>query len=59
MSVQIKPIGGCSMCEKCEWVRGKYFCGKTKLTDKQLHNRNGYCSGFVPKRKLNREDGEA
>ena len=44
-----KQTGGCLKCEKCEWVRGKNFCGNKKLTDKQLYNDKGYCSDFVPK----------
>lgn len=47
--VQVKPTGGCIKCAKCETVRMWHYCGRTKLTDKQLYNDKGYCSKFVPK----------
>ena len=49
MSDFVKPTGGCIKCAKSEWVRTAYFCGKKKLTDKQLYNDKGYCSKFVPR----------
>lgn len=42
--------GGCIKCAKCECVRTACFCGRTKLTNKQLYNTKGYCSEFVPKK---------
>ncbi len=43
--------GGCIKCAKCEIVRTAYFCGRKKLTEKQVYNSNGYCSEFIPKKK--------
>ena len=40
---------GCSSCKKCEFIRTSAFCGKTKLTQKQLYSKNGYCSEYEPK----------
>lgn len=45
----VKPIGGCIGCKKAEWVRGVYYCGRKKLTQKQLFNKLGYCSEFKEK----------
>ena len=56
MSNMVKPTGGCIKCAKSEWVRTAYFCGKKKLTDKQLYNDKGYCSEFEP-RAERRTDG--
>ena len=51
MSDLIEPTGGCITCAKCEKVRLSHFCGRRKLTDKQLYNTKGYCSKYVPKEK--------
>lgn len=40
---------GCSSCKKCEFIKTNAFCGKTKLTQKQLYSKNGYCSHYEPK----------
>ena len=37
---------GCIHCKKCKNIRNNYFCGNTKLTQKQLYNDKGYCSEF-------------
>ena len=55
MSDLIEPTGGCITCAKCEKVRLSHFCGRRKLTDKQLYNTKGYCSKFVPKEKKKEE----
>lgn len=37
-----KPTPGCIKCKKCEGpigIRGSFFCGKTRLTEKQLFNK--------------------
>ena len=49
---QVKPTGGCIKCAKCEAVRRWHYCGKTRLTEKQLYNDKGYCSSFVAKKPL-------
>ena len=48
MSKFAKPTGGCIKCAKSKFVRTGYFCGNKKLTEKQLFNKKGYCSDFVP-----------
>ena len=48
MSNFVKPTGGCIKCAKSKFIRTGYFCGNKKLTDKQLFNKKGYCSNFVP-----------
>ena len=40
---------GCSTCSKCKWIRNSAFCGTTKLTEKQLYAKNGFCSTYKPK----------
>jgi len=40
---------GCSTCAKCKWVRNSAFCGTTKLTEKQLYAKNGFCSEYEQK----------
>ena len=40
---------GCSTCSKCKWIRNSAFCGTTKLTEKQLYAKNGFCSNYEPK----------
>ena len=54
----IKPTGGCIKCAKCTHVRTSFFCGNTKLTNKQLYNEKGYCSKFVPKCGAKMERGD-
>lgn len=49
-----KPTPGCLKCKKCEGpigIRRTFFCGKMRLTEKQLYNKTGYCSRFEPKEK--------
>ena len=55
-----KPTPGCFKCKKCEGpigICGKFFCGNMRLTEKQLFNKNGYCSRFEPKQPI-KEDKE-
>ncbi len=56
MSNMVKPTGGCIKCAKSERVRTAYFCGKKRLTDKQLYNDKGYCSEFVPRAERRTDD---
>ena len=42
---------GCSTCSKCKWIRNSAFCGTTKLTEKQLYAKNGFCSTYEPKKE--------
>ena len=53
-----KPTGGCIKCAKCTHVRTSFFCGNTKLTNRQLYNEKGYCLEFVPKCGAKMERGE-
>lgn len=41
--------GGCIHCARCEFVRTSFFCGRKRLTMKQVYNTKGYCSDFKPK----------
>ena len=41
--------GGCINCARCERVRTSFFCGRSRLTMKQVYNTKGYCSRFKPK----------
>ena len=41
---------GCSTCSKCKRIRNSAFCGTKKLTEKQLNNKNGFCSGYEQKK---------
>ena len=43
---------GCSICSKCKWIRNSAFCGTTKLTEKQLYAKNGFCSTYEPKEEV-------
>lgn len=45
----LKPTGGCLSCKKAELVRGEYYCGSKRLTQRQLFNKYGYCSEFKEK----------
>ena len=56
MSNFVKPTGGCIKCAKSKFIRTGYFCGKKKLTDKQLYNDKGYCSEFVPRAERRTDD---
>ena len=40
---------GCITCQKCEQVRSNFFCGRTRLSQKQLYNKHGFCSDYEPK----------
>lgn len=39
---------GCITCKKCEQVRINFYCGRTRLTQKQLY-KHGYCSKYEPR----------
>ena len=43
---------GCITCRKCEQVRSIFFCGRTRLSQKQLYNKHGFCSDYEPKEKI-------
>lgn len=51
MDKLVAPTGGCIKCIHCEKVRTHYFCGGTKLGEKQLYNELGYCSKFEDRNK--------
>ena len=44
-----KPTGGCTKCRHCEKVRGNYYCDRTRIPYKAVHNERGYCSKFEPR----------
>ena len=46
---------GCLSCKNCEFIRTSAFCGNTKLTQKQLYSKAGYCSHYEPKDTNNPE----
>ena len=46
---------GCLSCKNCEFIRTSAFCGNTKLTQKQLYSKTGYCSHYEPKNTNNPE----
>ena len=46
---------GCLSCKNCEFIRTSAFCGNTKLTQKQLYSKTGYCSHYEPKDTNNPE----
>ena len=48
--------GGCINCARCERVRTSFFCGRSRLTMKQVYNTKGYCSKFKPKE--GKKDGQ-
>lgn len=54
-SEMVKPTGGCIRCKKAKWVRSSCYCGRTRLTQKQLFNKNGYCSEFEEKQEKNND----
>ena len=37
---------GCISCVNCKAIRNSYFCGNTRLTEKQVFNTKGSCSNF-------------
>ena len=39
---------GCITCRKCEQVRINFYCGRTRLTQKQLY-KPGFCSKYEPR----------
>ena len=43
---------GCITCRKCEQVRSNFFCGRTRLSQKQLYNKHGFCSDYEPKEQI-------
>ena len=42
---------GCISCTNCKVIRNHYFCGNTRLTEKQVFNSKGHCSNFKNKRQ--------
>ena len=44
--------GGCITCRKCEQVRINFYCGRKKLSQKQLYNTHGFCSNYEPKEQI-------
>ena len=44
------PTEGCLKCRRSERVGrgGKWFCGKTRIPEKALYNKKGYCARFYP-----------
>ena len=44
--------GGCINCRKCEQVRINFYCGRKKLSQKQLYNTHGFCSNYEPKEQI-------
>lgn len=58
MAEYVAPTGGCLKCARCESVGWGHYCGRTKLTNKQLYNTKGYCSKFIPRGKQEIRDGE-
>ena len=43
---------GCITCKKCEQVRLNFYCGRKKLSQKQLYNKYGFCSDYEPKEQI-------
>lgn len=43
---------GCISCVYCKVIRNHYFCGSTRLTEKQVFNSKGYCSNFKNKKSI-------
>jgi hypothetical protein len=43
---------GCITCRKCEQIRSNFFCGRTRLSQKQLYNKHGFCSDYEPKEQI-------
>ena len=43
---------GCITCRKCEQVRINFYCGRKKLSQKQLYNTHGFCSNYEPKEQI-------
>ena len=39
---------GCITCKKCEQVRLNFYCGRKKLSQKQLYNKYGFCTRYEP-----------
>lgn len=46
---------GCITCRKCEQVRSNFFCGRTRLSQKQLYNKHGFCSDYEPKEQIEKQ----
>lgn len=45
---------GCIFCKHCYFVKGSAYCTSSKfraskISEKQLYNKRGYCSGFEQK----------
>ena len=47
---------GCISCVHCEAIRNHYYCGNTRLTEKQVFNSKGYCSKFKNKNEKRSEE---
>lgn len=43
---------GCITCRKCKQVRSNFFCGRTRLSQKQLYNEHGFCSDYEPEEQI-------
>ena len=48
---------GCVSCKYCYFIKGSAFCASTKfkatkISEKQLYNKKGYCSGFKEKEDM-------
>lgn len=49
---------GCITCAYCRVIRNHYFCGNTRLSEKQVFNSKGFCSNFKNKNsKGGKENG--
>lgn len=51
---------GCISCKHCYFIKGSAYCTSTKfratkISDKQLYNKKGYCSGFEEKADMRGE----
>lgn len=53
-----QPTGGCINCKHCEQVRLNFYCGRTRLSQKQLYNKKGYCSRFEPRKGRKKNEDE-
>ena len=54
---------GCVFCKHCYFVLSSAYCNSTKfratkISDKQLYNKKGYCSGFEEKEDMRGEKND-
>lgn len=49
---------GCISCVHCKTIRNHYFCGNTRLKERQVFNSKGYCSNFKNKNEKEEADNE-